>query len=293
MLRKHRNYWFFACFAYFHVLFTLASFFVMIHKLKTYLLVALFIVPLASFAQPRLPKGLQRYQVGYSFPMTKATYKVHNYYFNEALVTGPQLDTTFSTEIKTVGGFGVTVGTHFPVVKLGEKSILAITLDYMYNFMLWDGKTRSFSGFDDSLNTFTYDYDFPINGVTGHMALPIGVDFKYGGEATLDRSNRFSMAFGTGLYPSFNATVFDFDAGAVFKMQPFLKGEVGIHAGITFKVRALYTFGKINYINWSSDPIYGIGFTQENGASLTSKSQLTLSLILMPFSWAWDKGAWW
>ena len=224
--------------------------------------------------------------------MTKATYTVRNSYFDDDLTLTTGLDTSFSTEIKTVGGFGVTMGTHFPIVQLGEKSCLAITLDYLYNFMLWDGKTSSFNSFNDSLGTYIYDYDSPISGVTGHMGLPVGVDFKYGGEATLDKGNKFSMSVGTGLYPSLNATVFDFDAGAQFKLQPYLKGEVGIHAGITFKIRALYTFGRINYINWSED-ISGFDYFQTNGASLTSKSQLTLSLILMPFSWALQRSTWW
>ncbi len=260
-------------------------------RIKTAFLLLLIALGSVAIAQPQLPEGLQRLQLGYSLPLTKATYTVRNYFFDESFQQNA-VDTSFSKEISTVGGFGFTIGTYFPIVKLSEKAVLAISLDYLYNFMLWDGTTQSLTGYSDSLSAFTYDYDFPINGITGHMGLPFGVDFKYGGDATLDKSNKLSMSFGTGIYPSLNATVFDFSSGVQYKVKPYLKGEIGFHAGITFKVRALYSFGKIDYLSYSST-LGGDLFSQINGTSLTSKSQLTLSLLVMPFSWAWQRKEWW
>ena len=250
----------------------------------------LVIFPILSFAQPRIPKGLQRFQLGYTYPMSTAKYTTRTVVFDD--FGDNNLDTTLSKDAKTKGGFGVTLGTNFPIVRMGDKSSLAISLDYLYNFLVWDADMVKISGYDESTGSYTYNSSYVPSAVTVQMGLPIGIDYKTGGEATLDRSNRTSFTFGTGFYPSMSATVFENNAGAKLKIQPFLKAEFGVFAGVNWKLRALYAFGRLEYIDYSSS--LGVsGYSQEESASLISKSSLNLSLMVQPFSFGWSKSEWW
>lgn len=224
------------------------------------------------------PKGLQRTEIGYSYCMTSATYTYHATTFDQSTIS--LIDTTYREKIRTKGGFGGMIGNYFPVTSLGDKGALAISLSYMYNALFWEGTSFSYStGTEGTTST---------GSGTVEMALPVGVDYKFGCDALLDKSKRFCYTLGAGVYPSLTATVFRDYTGAGFKMLPYLKGEVGIFAGICFKLRATYAFGNIKYISY--DESYG---NVQSQTTLKGKSAFSLSLILMPFSWKWEKQDWW
>ncbi len=256
--------------------------------LSAALLVVLF--SFSSFAQRGVSSGIQRFEIGYSFPMTTATYTQHYKSYNE--YSDDNLDTTMSKNVRTKGGFGITLGHFFPVAKMGEKSSLNISIAFLYNLLVWDADLVSVDGYDESTGSYSYNTNYVISAATVHWGLPMGVDFKTGGEATLDRSNRMSLTLGTGVYPSMNLTVFETNAGAKFKIQPYLKADVGIFAGINWKVRALYSFGKLDYIGYKESD-EGSSYSSEYSTSLVSKSCLTLSLIVMPGSFKWGRSQWW
>jgi hypothetical protein len=258
--------------------------------LKSLGIILLVLLPALVFAQPRIPKGLQRFQIGYSFPMTSATYTTHSLIFDD--FGDNNLDTVQSKDVKTKGGFGVTLGTHFPIVQLSDNSCLSISLDYLYNLLVWDADMVKIDGYDATTGAYTYNSTYIISAATVHMGLPVGIDYKMGGEASLDRSNRTSLTLGTGFYPSMNATIFENNAGAKLKIQPYLKAEFGAFAGVNWKVRALYSFGRLEYIDYSSS-LTGTGYAYEESASLISKSSLVLSLMVQPFSFGWSKSQWW
>lgn len=224
-------------------------------------------------------RGPKKIEIGYSFCMSSANYTFHATTFNENTVS--LVDTLYREKIRTKGGFGATVGTYFPVAPLGEKGCMAISLAYMYNALLWEGSSFSYSSNSQTGTTSS-------GSGTVEMALPVGVDYKFGCDALLDKSKRFCYTLGAGVYPSLTATVYKDYAGAGFHVLPYLKGEVGIFAGICMKVRATYAFGNIKYINFNEN--YGNG---QSETTLKGKSALTLSLILMPFSWKWERQDWW
>lgn len=245
-------------------------------------------LPILTFAQP---KAIQRFEIGYSFPMTSATYT--NHYSTYDVGGTDNSDTTFSRNVRSKGGFGITLGSYFPISKLSDKSSLNISVDFLYNLLVWDNALADFQTYDETTGTYTtYSNSYVITAATVHWGLPVGFDFKYGGEATLDKSNRLSFTLGTGVYPSMNLTVFDAYPGAKFKMQPYLKAELGVFAGVNIKVRALYSFGKLDYLNYS-DKAAGPDYGYESSASLVSKSCLTLSVMVMPVSFRWGKETWW
>lgn len=225
---------------------------------------------LSFTSEARLPNALTRFQVGYSYPRAKADYKL------------TLDDTSIIETVTTKGGFGATLGTHIPISKFGDATALALTIDGMYNLLVWDMEPVN-----DVYNTNTagYNKQYTITGGSVQLSVPIGLDLKFGCEAALEKSKGACFSFGAGAMPTAALTAYQDNAGAIIRMQPYLKAEFGLMAGICVKVRAIYAMGKFDYINAKND----LGDVDTYGSSLTSRSTMTLSLLLMPFSYSWDK----
>lgn len=227
-------------------------------------------------------RGPSNTEIGYSYCVASAEFKFRDNNFNER--TGMVTDTGFTQRLTSKSGFGVTAGYYWPVAKMNDMSRLSIGLSYMYNFYLWDGEVFSYASNTSSQGTTTTS----VGSGTVELALPVGVDYKYGCDALKDKSRKFCASFGAGVYPSGSVTVFKDNGGFAFRARPYVRGEIGFFAGICFKVRGTYVLGKTNYINYEDS---GVGY--ETSTTFKSTGTLALSLILMPFSWKWNKAEWW
>ena len=240
------------------------------------------LLPVVAAAQPwarytRGPKGLE---VGYSYCVASGQFNYRDLSFNERTLAFR--DTGYSENLRSKTGFGISVGYYRPVVKIGEKSCLAVSGTFMYNAYLWDGNTFSYSS---NSRTGTVE---SVGSGTIEMALPVGLDYKVGCDAIYDKVTRFCGSVGAGVYPSMGATVYKNDGSFGFHARPYVRGEVGIFAGICFKLRVTHVLGGINYIDYSNS---GPGF--ETSTVFKSKGTTAFSLVLMPWSWKWGKSAWW
>jgi len=221
-----------------------------------------------------------RYEVGYSLPIANATY-FHNVETTDEY--GNVYDTSASKKIHATSSFGMYAGTFFKVDEIDENSILAISLGARCNFYKWS------TGDFQVTSSVTDNYDF----LSIDMGLPVSLDYKYGSDATLNKSQRSCYTFGVGGYPAivFTGVPEGINAdGSIavagkggLVVQPFVKAEFGFFAGICWKLRAMYNFGTIKYLNMGNSDGSG------EQISLNGKSNLTLSLILMPFSWDWER----
>lgn len=234
------------------------------------MMVTLLLCTSAVSSEARLPNALTRFQVGYSYPRAKADYRL------------TLDDTSIFETVTTKGGFGATIGTHIPISKFGDATMIALTIDGLYNLLVWDMEPVN-----DVYNTNTVGYSnqYEITGGSVQLSVPIGLDLKFGCEAALEKSKGACFSFGAGAMPTAALTAYQDNAGAIIRLQPYVKAEFGVMAGICMKIRAIYAMGKFDYINVKNDA----GDIDTYGASLTSKSTLTLSLLLMPFSYSWPK----
>lgn len=174
--------------------------------------------------------------------------------------------------------YSFVAGYSYPMAKLSEKSVLAITVDVSYaafkgdNFSIKLSQNRSFSTMSIKM--------------TG---LPVSIDYKSGTDAVFDKQYRFMYTFGIGFQP----TLTQVDDDDMFKIYPFVKAEAGIFAGIAFKVRATLTIAGIrDYYEDREDnglPNVPQDLKLNYSSSLTTEPQLNLSLIIMPFSFLWEK----
>lgn len=235
---------------------------------------------LPAVTRAAFPGILQRYQLGYSFVMASADYEAHDKYS----FTGVETDTTYKFKMNTKLAYGYTMGTYIPVTRLGRVSKLVVGVDYLYNILVWGSTVPRYG-----LGTGSTDIDF--SGFTAQMALPVGLDFKWGCDALNVKNNKFCATVGFGAMPSYSLTALDFDVDIDPKLSvtPYAKLEAGVFAGICMKLRAVMSFGKFEYMDMKSSAS-GFG---ESSTKLTGTSNVTVSLLLMPFSFTWKKEEWW
>jgi hypothetical protein len=237
----------------------------------------------------RLPGVLQRYEIGYSYSISNATYKKTDNWNGSS----GKLDTSFSENVTSKAGFGAVIGTAVPLKRLGGKCMLALGIGYGYNMYTWDYKTPSFGGtYTDGQGNVVYDFNqLPVSGISLQMSLPLSADFKFGNDAFLNKNLRWGTTIGAGVYPTAALTA-DFDnAGFGFGAAPFVKAELSFFAGICFKLRAQYAIGYIPFYDNKNSLSGWTGYDVKS--SLIGKQQINFSLILMPFSWAWQERGWW
>lgn len=225
-----------------------------------------------------VPGVLQRYEIGYSYSMMTAKYTSNTQYVDG---NGNLFDSSSKGSIVSKGGFGATVGTFIPITRVGDNCMFAISVNYMYNFVLWNDLS--------SLYTFnTSGTNWDLTGATLQMGFPVGGDFKFGCDAFTTKDKRFCATIGAGAYPALTATTFNGSDGGGFTVSPYLKGEVGVFGGICFKIRAMVTFGNIDLISDRNSFSGGA-----SDITMKGTSSANISLIFMPFAWSWQKLGWW
>ncbi len=247
---------------------------------KLSLLIALIAAtPFTSVA--KFPGLLKRFQLGYSFVSNTADYTGAYRIINPAM----NVDTTFKPfEMKTSVAWGFTAGTYIPLKRLGKVSSLNLGVDYLYNMMTWKSDVPSIGSFGIS----------SFDGVTVQMALPVGLDFKFGSDAVQQRTPAMCATLGAGVYPSYALTSLTgapITLDPAFSIAPYVKAEVGFFAGVCMKVRAIYAIGDLTYMNYENTS-NSMG-ELKTSSKLVGKSNLAISLLIMPFSFKWDNEEWW
>jgi len=240
-----------------------------------------------SYAQWfHLPGFLQRYEIGYSYSVASATYKT------QSQSGSGRFDTTLSKNVTSTSGIGAQIGFTAPLTRIGGKCILALGIGYQYNMYTWDYKTPSLSSYKDENGNVVYDLSaLPMSGVSLQMGLPLSADFKFGNDAFLRKNTRWGCTFGAGVFPVGALTADIDNAGFGFGAAPFVKAEVSFFAGICFKLRGQYAAGYLPFYDSKNSLSAFTDYTVKS--SLTGKQQVTFSLIVMPFSFAWQERGWW
>ena len=106
----------------------------------------------------------------------------------------------------------------------------------------------------------------------------------------MDKRYRWSWTGGIGVLPSV-CMVKNLDgSGSQFNVQPFLKTEVGLRAGIVWKLCLLYQFLDMTY--YTVSPNAGFFPGSQQTTTLTGHGTFTASLVVMPFSWMYKRSMW-
>lgn len=237
----------------------------------------------------RWPGFVKNIEVGYGWTKTWADY---DRVIKAVRQDGKAFDTTVSMGVSSKGGFSGVFGTSIPLKQLGWHSNLHLGLNFIYNSYLWDYQTANGASLSDSGVVFDYAGKTLFSGVSLNYGLAISADFKFGADGMMDKRYRWAWTGGVGVMPSMNLTS-DFDAADVnFGVQPFVKTEVGLRAGIVWKLRLMYQMGNLKYLDVKpGNSFFGIP-NAEQTTRLTGKGNFSVALIVMPFSWTYKTSKW-
>jgi hypothetical protein len=241
----------------------------------------LLLTPVMSFGQ-----FFDRFEIGYNYVSATGTYTgVSTVIDGNGNFAG---DTTGKRTI-TATGFGIDLGTTFPLKRLGHTKMLGLTIHLIVNEFVWGNLNQVYTLNGDFVNA-----NNNMDGLTEQIAMPIGLDYKMGTDAILTKRLHFGASFGLGIYPSLNATVMVDPAnlngggGLGFGINPYAKAEVALFGGICFKFRAMFSYGNVPYIDQNKSLVS----LTDGPFKITGTSNLMLSFIIMPFGWHWRETGW-
>ena len=251
-------------------------------------------MPHAGFAQYKFPiqpffsyfRDLQRYEIGGGVVLPFGEYSG-----SSVPVLNPskyqQGDTTISRSIAGDLGFGASIGLSLPFKATGHISYWAAHIEIMANEYIWQNLNPSY-GTDGTFKNNAVS----LNAVTQQISLPLGVEWKVGTDAIKSKRLTFGATLGAGVIPQFNITALEgvknFDNGYGWGCTPYVKFDWAIFGGICWKLRLMYTYGKVNLIDVNrlvpnlTDGPFGVA----------SNGNFMASLIIMPFSYRWEETAW-
>lgn len=243
----------------------------------------------ASVARSNEPfRPLQRIELGYGFyNMNTANFQFD---YNKTDINNQLIDTYYVATLKPTAAMSASFGLHFPIAMLRNRGVVAVATTFAYNKM--DYETDKF--YLTTSNYLTYKF------ATTQMAARLGVDLMVGNHGVLDKSKPTCYTIGLGLAPTqFNMTpsVIGTDgktttgeAVSKMKMQPYIKAEIGFMAGLCFKLRATYSFGRADLMRVTTPSAVPASYPL--ATTFQMRSNLELSFIIMPLSPAWRKSRW-
>jgi hypothetical protein len=224
-------------------------------------------------------KGLKRQYLAFSYPMSTIQL---DYIYKEHPQNGQKFDTSIHLSKKSSVAYGFSGGSFAKIAKLGNaKQMLAFDWSiggayYTYNLVDY----QDAAGDDLSLTALTMLFEAPL-----------GLQYKTGGEASLNPKDKLLFSMGAGVAPTVAITGFAFsndaggDVGAdiVFKLRSYVMAEVGMYFGVAMKVRAMYYVKPFTLYKREEGDLE----TGQISATLTSNSNIVVSLIILPFSPKW------
>lgn len=233
------------------------------------------------------PGAVQNIELGYGWSKTWADYIRHDKVVRE---DGKVYDTTFTKRVNSKGGFSGTGGTSIPLKRLGRLSSMHLGADFIYNMYMWDYATPNDVALTDTGMVYQFNKGIIYTGGTMNTGLALSLDFKFGVDAMRDKSYRWGWTGGLGVFPSANLSSDIEGVSMTYGAQPFLKSEVSLRAGIVWKLRMMYAFGNLTYMEHS-----GKLFDYANSSSdvqLQGKGSFSVSLLVLPFSFTYKKSDW-
>jgi hypothetical protein len=199
---------------------------------------------------------------------------VRNAYSNQP---GQSIDTTLYLSSKASGSFGFSMGSFFPLARLGQDQALAVDWNtdiYWYSF---------------KFNTVQYSPEISANKHSEYILvdIPIALVFKTGGEVSQDRKKNPLFSFGAGFAPTFIAGGYESAATLTGKMRTFVMAEVGMHFGVAAKLRFTYFPGDLELLNDETGGLTEPNTSGSFSAHGVGSSNFVVSLVFLPYSGKW------
>lgn len=219
------------------------------------------------------------YDVGLFFSFADRTYE-HRYYNIDANGTNTG-EYVYTKKLKP-RIIGANANSYIPLAKLSRTSCLAFDWG-VTAMMMTDGTDRVVL---QSGST----YDFSILYI--QVAMPLCLEYKYGGEAIYDKSEAFSFTFGAGLFPSLTSAALGNSGKISGAISPMVKAGLGFFAGVEWKITASY-IGQSGALYTGRQGDAGLESAPDGSIyTIRSGPSVQIGLSVMPFSFDWDDSRW-
>ncbi len=212
-----------------------------------------------------------RAEIAFGYVLGEGIFHLHNHV--DDADTKYYYDTTVSIITRPKYALAINENSGYPIMATGKSSAVIFTY----------GLTGRLSRYDlPSIKLGNYTTNFIFSNVD--IGVPIGIDFKSGGEAMLDKTKRFCFTLGAGLeglWVSGNMNRQTTYSKAGF--APFMKAEFGFLTGFAgFKLRASYMGGSYTYFQ-AEDVANG------SQVKLSNDNQFTISLVILEMVKQWEE----
>lgn len=197
-------------------------------------------------------------------------------------IGGVEIDTTLQTTARLKQNLTGYLGVSIPLSRITPKTM--ISFDIEANVIMGNITYDTFT-VDKIYKTDYYSEEMPFMMFSG----PISINYKYGGDATLSKEDKFMASVGAGIAPAY-ITVDPLGGAkqdALVKAVPFAKAELGFFLGVAWKLRATYFMGQYDLIDVKAENL--------NNATGIIRKQYSgplgynFSLKVYPLSFMWDK----
>jgi hypothetical protein len=234
-------------------------------------------------SQGKQMRGYLGYDIGVFYSFADRNY-IHTY--NHIDDNGTNLgEVTHRVKLKSAV-IGFNAGSYIPMGNLGSTSCLA--LDWGIAATIYNGSTGRIT----TARGGTYQYSI----MNWQFMVPLCLDFKYGGEAIYDKSERFSFTMGAGLIPSLSVVAISGALSSAHKIagriSPVIKAELGFFAGLEWKVKASYVYRKGNDLKSTPEDSKSGPGPDGSIFTLTTTPAINIGVSFMPFSHDWDSSRW-
>lgn len=217
-------------------------------------------------------KMVQRISLGIGKTFIPGTISLHY----AGIPDSSYVDTVIEMRAKSRGSVTAHLGVYFPISIVSDNSMLVLNIEGMFNMTTMTHDTIYFS---DSAKLIK-----PFRTIRG--GLPISLEYRMGGDVSLNREDAALFTIGGGICPTMVNT---YDEAVIprYKFIPFVKVEAGFVAVAAIKLRAMYYFRSSLYRK--GEEIISVRHnTDYLSSEYRGSNGFSLSIIIMPFSWKWN-----
>lgn len=196
---------------------------------------------------------------------------------NPNIISGDSRSQSFNYRSLSVGFNG-----YIPLIYLRSRTCLGLNIATYFNNNSIEIHNPGFPGISSDVlkNAF--------------VSIPFGVDYIYGGEASLNKGDKITLRAGLGVMPFINVSQFDskYAKGSNLGILPYAKAEMGFFAGIEWKIKTQVVLGsRTMYESKSGD------FDLQDAPNYASfkasvQPSYSVGIAIMPFSMGWEGGGW-
>lgn len=226
----------------------------------------------------------KRIEIGGHYSLANAEFQNSNNYLIFDGTKTTQLSYNFGKEFKAIG-FGGQLGTYIPVTSVIRKSIFAITVHAQATFVTYDlGRIEVMPGTLSS----------PVSMQQTRLALPIGLEYKWGGQATLNKEDWASVGIGGGVAPTyemFDKITVEGEDKEKFSIRPYIRVEAGFRTAIFWKLHATWMFSSIYNYKKQAETIPELSLENNSYVEgyMRTRPILNVGITFNIGSFGWDK----